>query len=651
MKKYLFGYCLIFFITGFVSVQAASLGEEVVFNVDSEYDPLSRSQVTATLRAIGDRVYFYVDNAYWSSISGTLKNGLRESLEDLADEFDNTIYPKERAVFGSEWNPGIDDDSKITVLMVQLVDEAGGYFNTYDEYSKSQVSTSNEREMVYLNVKNALNGSVKSFLAHEFQHLITFYQKTVLYGLEEEVWLNEARSEYAPTLCGYNDVYNGSYLASRIDLFLDSSSDPLLEWKNELEDYGVATLFLHYLVDHYGTNILTQTTLADRIGVESIDKALENTGHTESFSDVFADWAITNYLNDCQVAPGNKYCYLNDDMTYQRLHVDPSATYSGFPNLIVSRSSFVKNWSPRWYKFQQGTIQTTDKDTLKLEFTGSVSRGDFQVPYIITDQNSQTTVQFMSLDNQYGAAYIPNFTSLNKSVIMIPFNQYKSDGVMGSELPASFSFVASSIATIVPTIEILSPFNGLTAGGFEITIQGSNFTDIKTIAFGEEEITNFTIANDDTITFIAPAHSIGSVNIVIVDVDGQEASLTDAFTYIGGYPEGSLIRVAGGYKVYIIKGSYKRWIQSAEVFNAYAHLEWEDVIDISSAELDQYEEAWLIRADGDPRVYEVNADATKHWLDMTAEEFTISGRFWDMVYIVNKFERDFYTTGVNVMYE
>jgi len=87
------------------------------------------------------------------------------------------------------------------------------------------------------------------------------------------------------------------------------------------------------------------------------------------------------------------------------------------------------------------------------------------------------------------------------------------------------------------------------------------------------------------------------------------------------YPEGSLIRAAGDYRVYIVKDGYRRWIQKAEIFNAYSHLRWEDVIEVSPEELNGYQDSWLIRADGDPRVYEVNADGTKHWLNMTAEEF------------------------------
>jgi hypothetical protein len=588
-------------------VQAASLGEQVNFYVDSSYDATGRDQVTATLRAMGNHIYFYVEDDYYDSLNSTYKNGLIEELEELADEFDTVIYPKERAVFGSEWSPGIDNDKRITVLITELTNSAGGYVNTSDSYPKSRVSTSNEREMIYLNALNILSPKNKALLAHEFQHLITFYQKTKLFGLEEEVWLNEARSEYAPTLCGYNDVYPNSYLANRVDTFLDSPSDPLTEWKNNVADYGVANLFLHYLVDHYGVEILTRMVLNDKVGIASINTALANLGHNETFSDIFADWAVANYLNDCQVSPKNKYCYLNKNLTYQRLYVDYSVSYSGFPNLIVSRSSSIKDWSPRWYRFRQGTAVSTERDTFKLVFDGSTSRGDFRVPYIVIDQNDQKKVDSVPLDNQRGVIYVPNFTSLNKSVVLIPFNQYKKSGFSANEPSAVFSFTASSISAEPPIINELSPDSGPREGGFEITIQGENLSTVEQILFGQTEIFKFNIVDDQTINFIAPPHSVGPIDIVVTNVDGEKTTLANAFTYLDSgpqvnYPDGSLLRASGDYKVYIIKGNYRRWIQTAEIFNYYGHLRWEDIIEVSPEELAQYQEAWLIRADGDPRV-------------------------------------------------
>lgn len=114
--------------------------------------------------------------------------------------------------------------------------------------------------------------------------------------------------------------------------------------------------------------------------------------------------------------------------------------------------------------------------------------------------------------------------------------------------------------------------------------------------------------------------------------------------------DGSLIRATGDYKVYIVNGIYKRWIQSADIFKFYPHLGFSVVQDVSPAVRDSYTDSWMVRADGDTRVYEINGDGSKHWLNMTAEEYALTGHKWAMVYIINTAERDWYSTGAEVHY-
>lgn len=123
--------------------------------------------------------------------------------------------------------------------------------------------------------------------------------------------------------------------------------------------------------------------------------------------------------------------------------------------------------------------------------------------------------------------------------------------------------------------------------------------------------------------------------------DDQEEELIDI-------NDGDLVRAQGDFKVYVINGNYKRWIQSAEIFNFYGHFNFLAVKETPKSQLENYPDSWLVRADEDTKVYEVNADGTKHWLNITAEEFTASGRNWDMVYIINSNEINFYITGADI---
>jgi len=85
------------------------------------------------------------------------------------------------------------------------------------------------------------------------------------------------------------------------------------------------------------------------------------------------------------------------------------------------------------------------------------------------------------------------------------------------------------------------------------------------------------------------------------------------------------------------------------ILAAYPHLVRQSIIEVTPEQANYYKDAWLIRSAGDYKVYEINGDLTKHWLNMSADEFTNSGRSWGMVYIVNVRERDLYKTGAEVL--
>src|SRR4029077_19638338 len=111
------------------------------------------------------------------------------------------------------------------------------------------------------------------------------------------------------------------------------------------------------------------------------------------------------------------------------------------------------------------------------------------------------------------------------------------------------------------------------------------------------------------------------------------------------YPNGTLIRAIGGQKVWIIQNGYKRYVVGPQILGFYAHLKTAPIRDVAQSELDQYQLAAWVRYVGDPKVYEVNDDATKHWLNMSAEDFYNTGRRWEGVFIINKAEVDFYRNG------
>ena len=547
-------------------VFADVLNEQQTFFVESSYDISNREKVAAVLKKIGTHGYFYVDKNYWNEKTPAEQNVLKNYLDNLSAEFDHTIYPKLREIFGEEWSPGIDNDLKITIFFVQMSDEVKGAFRIGDECPKtiSECQNSNEREMIYLNIDFLNSPLMKSFLAHEFQHLINCNQKNRIRKINEDIWLNEARSEYAPTVCGYDENYKGSNLQIRVSSFMFKPSDPLCEWQGDVYDYGPVNLFIHYLVDHYGEEILKETTQSEKVGIASINGALEKLGYDEKFEDIFTNWTIANLLNDSSIDSSKKYGYLSDDLNYSAFHIDPQNEYSISLNTDLTISKQTKDWSGNWFKFNP-LFQSSGNSILRLTFDGQSENGNFRVPIVKAKKNNSFEISEMPLNKfQDGTAFIENFGGEISWAAINVSNQYKKD----------------------------------------------NFEDLNSLV---------------------------------------DFSLTAKITSF--FQNGSLIRQRGDHNVYITKGNYKRHILNGEIFNFYGHLNWGKIIEINAEQKNSYADSCLVRVFKKSKVYEINGDKTKHWINMTAGQFQKTGRKWEMIYSVNQEEMDFYESGADILYQ
>ncbi len=435
-KKTLF--IVVFLTLGFLPffVQAQnSLGQSALFNINSTHDLQQRSELTAVLERISPTAYWYLDEGWWTDLGPEEKAEINQSLDSLILEFEDKIYPTLTRTFGSEWTPGIDKDTRITVLIHPMKKESGGYFNSADEYPKTQLPLSNEREMIYLNAVHLNDPRAKSFLAHEMIHLITFNQKDRTFGVSEDVWLNEARAEYAPTFLGYDEEYQGSNLQNRVKNFLEKPSHSLTEWKNVPYDYGVVNLFTQYLVDHYGIGILVDSLKSRKTGIASINQALAQLGFTTNFSQIFTDWAIAVLVNDCSIF--EKYCYLNQNLG--NLRVVPLVNYLPFVGeSVLSVNNTTKDWSGNWHRFIGG------KGTLEVTFQAG-NAANFKIPYIVQYSDGRISVDHLAFDgNREGKITIENFGSEVLSLTIIPIAQNKISGFSSSEPFYSFSWTASS---------------------------------------------------------------------------------------------------------------------------------------------------------------------------------------------------------------
>lgn len=684
---------LAFFLFGAaVNAPAAKAAETATFLIDSAYDIHGRASITAASRAVGLNAYYFVDDFYWDSKNSQEQKDLNANIAALANEFDNVIYPKMREFYGEEWSPGIDGDRKIYILLTDIKNDTvkgsyGGYFSVTNEYSKNLLDEykkkrldalekekkadpeagknidyyaqkeneiksifTNEKELLYLNINFIGEPAIKSFLAHEFQHMINWREKTKISNVNEEIWLNEALSEYAPTALGYDNIYKGSAFESTVDDFNRNPSDPLTEWENTNSDYSNVNIFMQFLVGRYGIGILKSIIASPKIGVAAINDALQKINPQASFSDVFSDWVVTNYFNG-QTIQNKKYGYANANLGYENLHISATGSFMLYSNnmaknSIVKSKENIKTWSGKWYQFISSPILSVPDQTLKISLNTDAPGAYFRVPYVIEDVGGALILKnFVLQGDRSGNIYIDNFGTAVKSVTIMPISEKKISASGEDEIPIKFSYTASLASPYQPWIKSISPKTSATGNRTLVTIIGENFIEGLTVEFGGIPATEIKLINSKTIIAKAPPfYKNGEVSVEIISPDSTVAAAPEFFTYLPAAQDGALIRAEGDYKVYVVAGKYKRWIQSEKIFGFY-NFRWSDVATVTPETRDYYITSMLVRADGDYKVYEIGSGNKKRHLSMSAAEFEAGGRKWEMVFTINNLEKNSYKTG------
>ncbi len=294
-------------------------------------------QISATLRAIGQHCHVYLEDGRDTS---------QAAIQKIQKQFDSQIYKVNTENFGSENNPGLDGDPKITLLMLDIQDGytnpndgyVAGYFFAGDQMRQSEFESfskvkSNEREILYLDTypcdPNA--SDYLEIVAHEFQHMIHHNLDR-----DEVTWVNEGCSQIAPVFCGFTPP--GHYKLLKEDP--DRSLNNWAKW-NPMPDYGQVYLWNQFIVDHCLPDAASRAGFFKAL-VASKKKSIG--GYVEalkmvnrSFSDTFTEFTIANRVNDHRLAQG-RYAYRQKVL--QKFKLPPTKHVTAFP-AKVSDSVYV----------------------------------------------------------------------------------------------------------------------------------------------------------------------------------------------------------------------------------------------------------------------------------------------------------------------
>jgi hypothetical protein len=327
----------------------------------------TRKTTNATLKKVvsnietknGNRTLnIWVSNDSFDSGDGCMKKTcVKQNMVDaLAKEFlragrNNDIYDWVTNIYGPAWGSEaknkysnlIGDTDTIDILLTDIEGDNSpnggviGFFWSKDNYEQSSVSGSNGRLIFYIDSVMFANGDGRwdvndywpkqmiSTLGHEFQHMIHFYQKTILRADDGQTdsWLNEMLSETTEDVLAVNVNYTGPRGVSsqdgsageagitmgRYPAFNNDNDISLTEWRGSLTNYGHVNAFGTYLVRAYGVGVLHDIQHSKYLHADAVEHATN-----QPFSKLLRDWGIAVMLSDIE-NPKNLPTYNTGDFT------------------------------------------------------------------------------------------------------------------------------------------------------------------------------------------------------------------------------------------------------------------------------------------------------------------------------------------------
>ena len=316
-----------------------------VTNVDTN----ETRRISATLEYVGENLYFWIQDGVNFNVG---------DLNNLASTFDQEIVPTNREFFGIEWNPGVDGDPRFYVLYAKgLGRNLAGYYSSADQLHPDAHPYSNAHEMFLLNADTVklYEDYTYGTLAHEFQHMIHWYQDK-----NEETWVNEGFSMLAEHINGLDaGGFDWDYMRNP-DLQLN-------DWGGDVgsnaANYGASYLFMVYFLDRFGEEATKALVSHDENGFTSIDAVMSElnivnptTSLPYTGKEVFADWAVANWLQNTGIED-DRYDY----QSYSPYPMSATETHYSCPTTI----------SGDVYQFGVDYIELKCTGLYKLTFSGS----------------------------------------------------------------------------------------------------------------------------------------------------------------------------------------------------------------------------------------------------------------------------------------
>lgn len=275
-------------------------------------DPASAEsyrRVHARLRAAGRWVQVYVDEADVARVGPAV-------LRDLVGTFEERVLPTAVRLFGPAAD--VDGDGRFTILLSGRVGRlaegrpaADGFVRGADFDAHVPDPFGNRADLLYLDAGLEAGPYLRTVLAHEYAHAVTFCRKVVdrpaadRRAADEEGWLDEGIAHLVEDLHGFSR----RNLDYRVRAFLAAPE----RYRLVVEDYyradlfrshgnrGSTYLFLRWCADRFGPGLLPRLVRSPLRGVANLEAA---TG--VPFADLYREWSTRLYLDSLAPTPAGR---------------------------------------------------------------------------------------------------------------------------------------------------------------------------------------------------------------------------------------------------------------------------------------------------------------------------------------------------------
>ncbi|MBQ3033975.1 MAG: hypothetical protein IJD28_06315 [Deferribacterales bacterium] len=254
--------------------------------------------IDAECIGISPHAYFFIETG--------VEKPSANILQDMMDGFED-IYSVMHEKFGVEND--VDGNGKVIIMLYRgQRKDLCGYFDPMDKFSAVDVPLSNEADIFYVNdiyIELDFN-IVMATLAHEFQHMISIDNRHNM-GLDYlDVWIEEGLAMQAEHFTGYFFKQKADYLGYYFGNYGDTN---LLHWTSSVTNYAYSYLFLRYLVEQFGDNVIKRLYNSSKTGTDAVEEAAG-----KPFNTIFEDFVLALFLSGKGITDDSRYNFKTVDI-------------------------------------------------------------------------------------------------------------------------------------------------------------------------------------------------------------------------------------------------------------------------------------------------------------------------------------------------